>query len=348
MILDLTVYQPRSKEVFKVEILDYALHQLIEDTEQAIRVYELMSLRRPGDVWHYMWVKIVDIPEATREGCKHLRESHGNLVPPCKWPEGYVPLTAFDTLFWWDIDVTPPESACWLPVREGKRFRDFAKELFSRVKAAQAALRASEDILIQAELAAIDEHSHHRDFEVRCPFELTDQTYVSPTTPKRSKAYYEKLREVMSKPEVVCVAVRGDEDYQTLKAVLSEQRRRAICRGNRVGEDMPVSILCDGFPCGDDWGSRFVHCGEGIGYGDLFVEVQRLGSSIMDLVERHGMPRRYFLTHRDEGEIQGYIRSAGDGWVLYEHAVPTSVNYERMSAGAKREFIERWRDFHGE
>ena len=52
MILDLLVYHhnPRSEATFKVEVQDHALRQLLADTQLAFRVYELMSIRRPGDV----------------------------------------------------------------------------------------------------------------------------------------------------------------------------------------------------------------------------------------------------------------------------------------------------------
>jgi hypothetical protein len=75
----------------------------------------------------------------------------------------------------------------------------------------------------------------------------------------------------------------------------------------------------------DDWGSEIWFFDEGLGHGDLFIEGGGLGStSIKELVQRHArVPGRYILSAvADEGDIDGFVRETGDGFVLYRKQTP--------------------------
>ncbi len=60
---DLVCHHYGSKNYpFRVRLHSHALAHLMNDALHSIRVYELMSIRRPGDVWNYVWVEAVEVP----------------------------------------------------------------------------------------------------------------------------------------------------------------------------------------------------------------------------------------------------------------------------------------------
>ena len=65
---------------FRVEILDHALDHLIEDARNAYRVYELFAIRRPGDLWKYLWVRLIDVP-GSNKGCASITSGLTRLCP---------------------------------------------------------------------------------------------------------------------------------------------------------------------------------------------------------------------------------------------------------------------------
>ncbi len=61
--LDLVCHHYHGKNYpFRVRLHFHALAHLMNDALHSIRVYELMSIRRPGDVWNYVWVEAVEVP----------------------------------------------------------------------------------------------------------------------------------------------------------------------------------------------------------------------------------------------------------------------------------------------
>ena len=276
MILDLKCrpYRDDPPLSFRVELQHHALEHLMADAIEAYRVYELMMIRRPGDVWKYLWVKVVEVPPSVSQRMVWEREKRFPYGR-CPWPENSLPLNVFDSFFYWCYDDTPPESACWLPERESHRFLEFGARLFERVQAAQKELQSSDDLLVQTEISAIAALRHCHDCEAEVPWEITTPEYQSPSIAKRTTAYYEKLRQLLARPEMLNVAARGDDDYQTLRTVCTEQRRRSLATGNPVGQDMPVHVISDGFPSFSRWGAKVVCWQEGLGYGDLFINEPR-------------------------------------------------------------------------
>lgn len=85
---------------FQVQLLDYALDHLIEDAGNAHRVYELLAIRRPGDIWKYIWLHIFDIPERIWESYRRARK-YSQKFPRCPWPKNAIPLEDFDGFFSW-------------------------------------------------------------------------------------------------------------------------------------------------------------------------------------------------------------------------------------------------------
>jgi hypothetical protein len=60
---DLVCHHYGSKNYpFRTRLHFHALAHLMNDALNSVRVYELMSIRRPGDVWNYVWVEAVEVP----------------------------------------------------------------------------------------------------------------------------------------------------------------------------------------------------------------------------------------------------------------------------------------------
>ncbi|MGV3663051.1 MAG: hypothetical protein ACO1TE_22895 [Prosthecobacter sp.] len=306
--INLTCHVERNKSVpFRVELLRDALRHLISDARQCYRVYELMMIRRPGDLWKYLMVRLVSVPASVGG------------------PNGCVQLEAFDKRFYWAWDDTTPESNTWLTYRQGPDFKKVINQWFSEIRQTQQELREGGNVLIRHEIVALDQHAHPLDHKPATPFEITRPGHQSFTLPCRSEAYYDKLRELVARPDVGIVSVRGDDDYQTLRIVLEEQRRRADTTGQRPHEAFTVHVLTDGLRFVSGWNVEVIEWQEGLGYGDLLIAAGARHSTITDPDGRapHGydlrpFERRLFLTHHAGPEAEGWNRKAGPGWTFYE------------------------------
>ncbi len=340
MILDLTCHPFRGDPIpFRVEVQHHALEHLLADALQAYRVYELMMIRRPGDVWKYLWVKALEVPPDVTMQMASKREDE-YPYGRCPWPESSIPFNLFDSFFYWCCDDTSPESSCWLTEREGRRFLEFGRRLFQRIQQAQQEILKTDDLLIRAELTAIEALLHCHDMDAQPPFELTTPDYLSPTIPKRTTAYYEKLRDLLAAPEVLSVSVRGDDDYQTLRLLCMEQRRRALDTGRTIGHDMPLHVLSDHFPSFARWRAKVVCWQEGLGYADLTLDGYDWNCDMPGLL---GNKRRQLmaLTHRSGADIAGYHRTSGEGWVLY-HDIRQGFDYAKVSQRERLDFLSRF------
>jgi hypothetical protein len=333
-------YHRGESHPFRVELLDHALRFLVADAWNAYRIYELFSIRRPGDVWKYLWARLIDVPERVWTRSRQARlEAQSHSTP--SWPENTLPLAQFDQFFFWCWDDTEPEDECWLRAREGATFKAYATRLFTQVRETQATLRDSDDPLIQQELRALQAVDHPYDYEANTPFILTHSGYVSPTIHKRSPGYYAQLRELLARPDLRAVAYRGDEDFQTIRLLCTEQRRRAEALGKRPVEGLALCLLSDGVPAVTAWQAFVVYYSEGLGYGDLFIDQTDHSVSLKDLVEKHGRRWHWLLSYQDEGEIRGYQRTIGDGWICYEDQDP-GQDYDPLSSFHHAQYIERY------
>jgi hypothetical protein len=293
---------------FRVKLHDLALRHLMADAAEAYRVYELMCIQRPGDVWKYVWVELLDVPKSVHSSRDWRKQNNNDAY---KWPENWLPLAEFDRCFYWAYDDTTPESNCWLPAREGQTFKDWADELFAKVKTAQAAVRESADVLVKTELARMDLKRHAFDYDAKTPLELTRQDYRSRVTPCFGPGFYEKLRELLGRSEVTCVSFLV-EDYQAVRQAFMQQRLRSspdpLTRANR----WPICILADKVYGTKAWNGEIQIQSEGIGFGFLLVSTHA-----SDHLLNCGR-FRWLLCAKDAGNLAGYRHTAGDDWHLYE------------------------------
>ncbi len=324
-----------SEHRFRVRLDSRPLMQLIEAAENAHRVYELLLIDRPGDIWAYTSVVLDELPPGVASRVARAREqcaprSEGQTHA---WPEGAMPFQDFDQLFHWAWDDTEPEDEAWLNHRDSDVMHSFARQALAMVRAARSRL-AWNDHLLRHVVSSVRAGEHAYCFLDR---EIARQISREhePNEPMHTVAFYKQLNQLLRDTELVSVAYRANGDYRVLRMLATEQRRRAQRTGHRVDNALHLGALVNRTIDNEAWDSEIWFFSEGLSEGDLFIEGGGLGStSIKELVEtHHRMPGRFILSVRDEGEIAGFDKESGDGWALYRRRQPDSrrVALERIS-----------------
>jgi len=313
MLISLEGVHYRGEKFFiKVETHNHALTNLILDAKNGYRVYELFSITRPGDIWKYIWLEVIDVPENISKRVEEKYKQFFNEYSFVTWPEQQIPFVEFDNLFYWAGDDTEPEDECWLGERTSTTFYSIADEAFKSIKLAQKQISESSDLIIQNELSLIDKSQHYYDYDENSPFKLTYDSYKC-VTPLRSAEYYKKLQGILDSGMANSIASRGSHDFETIKLICREQIKRMIDPKKILG----ISVLCNGLDYTLAWGAKVWFYSEGVGESDLWIEQDRMGETIKCLVEKYDRKRAVYLSHIDEGEIEGYTHEQGDGWHLY-------------------------------
>ncbi len=300
----------------RVKLYAGALADLIKDAQQAYRLYELFNIRRPGDLWKYFIVELLDVPDDIRERVKTgSRNGQGNKI----WPDNTILLNRFDSFFGWFGDDTEPDSACWLSEREGARFIQLAKKYFSVVNIAKLLINKQADPLVQHEIKRINKNEHRNDYLTKISYKITWPNYQSWVTPKYTNDYYNKLTEVIQNKIVHSIAYRYPIDYHTVRLLATEQRIRMDKVGGRAHEAFKLNILDDPHDDLLEWEATIFWYSEGIGHGDLFIEQENTcGSDVRELIALNRIHSEYLLLLHDIGDLQDYTKTSGMHWCLYK------------------------------
>jgi len=320
MTIDLGMVGYRnSRKTFKVRLDPSPLTGLISDALNAARVYELMQITRPGDIWNYILVEPQQIPQKVADMITRAREDalpkYAKIHP---WPEGKIPLTAFDNLFHWYYDDTEPEDAAWLTHRESSVMAGYAHQQFTMVNDVIHKLHWRGPLLKHI-IKLIQTKTHPFDILTR-EEAIKGDVSPGPAPVTHTPQFYSKLNELLSDTELVSVAYRGNGDYGVLLAMATEQRSRANRTKHNCENALYLSALVNSTTPNNAWDSSINYFSEGLAHGDLFIEEEGLGAnSIKSLIEVHHRrsPGRYILSQNDEGDIKGYEKSSGEGWTLY-------------------------------
>ena len=131
---------------FRVRLEIGPLAYLIRDTENAHRVYELLLLDRPGDVWEYVWVVLASAPKRMVERIAQARQavSPKGADDTHPWPADRVPFNVFDGLFSSTGDDTEPEDSVWLNHRDSTMMRSFSEQALSITRAERSRLKGDD------------------------------------------------------------------------------------------------------------------------------------------------------------------------------------------------------------
>lgn len=338
------------KQPFRIRLDAAPLAELIRAADGAHRIYELLLIDRPGDVWDYVWVLLDKIPKLVahrvaraRQDARPNREDGAH-----PWPDDRIPFKVFDDLFYWAWDDTEPEDEAWLNHRDSALMRSFARQALSIVRAAQSRLDWN-DHLLRHVTSCVRSGKHSFCYLDRDVARAKSRE-LPPSEAQHTPGFYKKLSEVIRHPDLASVAYRADGDYRVLRMMATEQRRRATRTGHEAGNALHVSALVNHKISNEAWDSEIWFFEEGLAHGDLFIEGGGLGGgNLKALVEsHHRAPGRFILSARDEGSIAGFEKTSGDGWVLYNKQSPDTrrlalqriEDRRRNSAGAVLSFSD--------
>lgn len=312
------------KQPFRIRLDSGPLANLIEATDDAHRVYELLLIDRPGDVWDYVWVVLDEVPKRVSDRVARARQEARPKREdgPHPWPDDRIPFKVFDSLFYWAWDDTEPEDETWLNHRDSALMRSFARQVLSIARAAQSRLDWNDHLLrhVSARMRSGEHPYCYLDRAVA----REKSRELPPNDACHSAAFYKKLSELLRDANLASVAYRADGDHRVLRMMATEQRRRANLTGHEAGNALHVSALVNQRIRNEAWESEIWFFDEGLAHGDLFIEGGGLGGgNVKALVEsHHRSPGRFIFSSRDEGDIAGFAKDSGDGWVLYSKQSP--------------------------
>ena len=303
---------------FRVSLDAEPLAMMLSDAANAYRVYELMLVERPGDLWDYVQVTPIQVPPNLGERIERARSAAEKSQADCPWPEGKVPFCAFDKLFHWAWDDTDPEDEAWLDARSGPQLRSYAGELLASLVVARGNLAGSP--LLAHELSLIRAGTHRIAILSRAK-SIEEARHHPPSAPRHTDAFYASLEESLKNGGITSVAYRGDGDYRVLKLLCEEQLERASKSGQEPGAALEILALVNRQANTRAWGAEVWFYSEGLGDGDLYIDGGSMGgSTVKELVEEHFRLRssKYILSQSDEGDISGFRRRVRDGYCLYQ------------------------------
>lgn len=330
------------EQPFAIEVDARPLQVLFEDARNGVRLYEFMSIDRPGDIYCYLRVRTVDVSKPVNERTQYLKARWVRSRQIREWGEGYFPFNRFDGLFHWDGDDTTPEAECWLRFRAGRYWEDTAIRLLAWVKEQQQRLRDGGDWLTLRELGYMSQRRHRRDFisefERRC---LSEPQQISRGTLPGSVLAV--IKDLIARETVQSVSAPFS-DFQLWRILCEEQLRRADQTGYEPEEAFTLSGPDGGLwhvPY-QDWGADVHIPYEGVCMADLYIkpdwrrdslerdseggQLVRIFSSFGYDVDS-GYVCHFVLTPDDLGELLcASRREVGDGWVLYQSKQPYEPN----------------------
>lgn len=155
--------EPRTRQ-FLVDIDARPLAVLANSARYGDRVYEFMTIQRPGDLLHYLWVTLIDLDDEVIQSIKESVAYRNPYSFNKNAPLIGLSFVEFDQCFIWQGDDTGLEDASWRRHIEQQSWRDKLLDLFSLIVKLQQRLRAVDDFLLQNEIKLIDDKKHRQDF----------------------------------------------------------------------------------------------------------------------------------------------------------------------------------------
>lgn len=230
-----------------VRLSEQPIQDLIASAREGFRVYELMRLAGPADLVHYLDLELV---------------ADGSVKPDWwsnwSWDRGERTMLAnLSRPPWapWRGEPTPQWNA-WLALGLVDAAPAMAAVHWPAVEAARAAVRASADPLVRAELAWIDAGEHPNDRALYEPDLSPGVTRYFRWTPHRDYAAvtYPLLEALLAHEAIGAFTHRSAAgDWYAIKLACAEQVRRHGGIPRNESDLFPVHVLTSwsGYSCGD-------------------------------------------------------------------------------------------------
>jgi hypothetical protein len=316
--------EPRTRQ-FLVDIDARPLSVLVNSARYGDRVHEFMTIQRPGDFLHYLWVTLIDLDDEVIQSAKESVAYRNPYSFDNNAPLKGLSFVEFDQCFIWQGDDTDLEDACWRRHIGQQSWRDKLFDLFALVVKLQQRLRTVDDFLLKNEIKLIDNKKHQKDFfatvKRHCALESLDFSADA-----KSAELYKVLAEIIAQNDVHSVSCPFG-GLNIWRILVEEQIKRAQKLGlphqeafSLYGPDSGLSNLPE------DWGG-YVHipC-EGMCDGDVIflpnwrvfhAEKAGAGGSLaatlrMKLCRYLFVPKKRVL-----GDLGCATREEIGDWVLY-------------------------------
>lgn len=212
---------------FSIEIINAPLLSLINTAFFGSRIYELMTITRPGDCLHYLQVKVCDLDsEVTEHVKKKLRDE--SWLFNTRLPLKLVSFADFDACFIKAEDNDLYEEN-WRDLIDGHNSDAWNVQLnniFSEVLTAQNALKATDDFMIQHEIKLIEAHQHCNDRLAYVP-RINDFDANLLSYKPENQELYTFLEALIAKQEIKSVSCPFN-DFYLWRILVKEQVRRSI------------------------------------------------------------------------------------------------------------------------
>jgi hypothetical protein len=228
------------KQRFYVTLDSSSLSKLISDASNAYRIYELFLISRPGDIWNYIYVVAESTPRWVSQRLTFSKSKANQQRSITYWDkERVVPFIEFDDLFYWDEDGHIPGNDAWMEKRHSEEFQSFARQCYNEVLDAQKSLEFGDE-LIKHVVNQVKESRHAFDYLDRDSAVVKSRGFDKLSD--HQAAYYKILEQLLRDENIASVACRGG-DYQTIRLMAVEQRRRANQTGRKPRDALKLSAL---------------------------------------------------------------------------------------------------------
>lgn len=296
---------------------------LFEAASAGARVYEFMSISRPGDLLHYLWATP---DQACIDVVRCIDQKFPGMDSKQPKPsEAGLPFTTFDSCFAFAGDDTDPVAMTWIDYRRSDALRNRLVQMLNGVQQLQQQLLGSDNFLLRHELDLMESKCHRRDFDAEV------QRWAMRSNPYRNEtalpcALFRLIRDLIARDDVTSVSCPFN-DFALWRALVAEQIQRSIRMGRAPQEAFALSGPDSGLPMIPylEWGGNVHIPYEGVAEADLLITPEWLkldagkGSGAEGRLSRvaGGKARRYLLTDRDLGTLDCATHERVEGWNLY-------------------------------
>lgn len=331
--------QPPSERTFVIGANANPLRQLIVDASTGQRVYELLSIERPGDLLAYVRVRFLDSnsSEAKHTFERYKTENKNKYLDPlgesCE-----MAFAGFDACFPLQGDDTEAYAQMWRDFVNTAEWREFPTQLLRSVRIAQAVLNQSDDYLVKHEIGLKASGQHYLDFPPTVRRFGWWQTEV-PIAHDVPPELFDLIVKNAERPDVRSVSCPF-QDYWLWRELVGEQVRRSIEQGVPPQDALRLNGPDGGIPLVSNYGRRpdlewggEIHIPyEGACDGDLFIQPKWFGFTFEqtrnDPPLRHPEFGNYFRVGQklckhlltpshNLGDIVAATRTVVGDWVLY-------------------------------
>ncbi|MFU8837447.1 MAG: hypothetical protein ACNA75_04020 [Thiohalomonadaceae bacterium] len=302
------------------------LRLLLETASHGPRLYELLSIQRPGQLLYYLELDLrASEPALRKMVLRELSKYHLQMIRGYERDEGVdiLPILWMDKVFPWDSYDTTSNAEEWLAFRATPAWQTMMNHYYHLVEQARQHLKNSANPLIRHTIAMIENGTHPGLYKAR----------LEPGYNRGMPAKYERMT-----PAVIEHVIQLLERYQ-LDSIAAEERGTALWLAlcaqqiKRQHSERPLKLYSSdaGVPFDpQDIGCDIHVSCEGMVIGALTIlpewrvfdaeraEKQATLHGGLEIYPFPDLPEcKIMLSQRDFGELSMATRTALDGWNVY-------------------------------